>query len=64
MYVCICNSVTEHEIADAVRAEGVRTLLQLEERLQVGTCCGKCRDKAVECLHRHHSLHLPMALSA
>ena len=40
MYVCICNAVTESDIADAVK-HGVRTMAQLEETLLVSTCCGK-----------------------
>ncbi|MBK6288173.1 MAG: (2Fe-2S)-binding protein [Gammaproteobacteria bacterium] len=52
MYVCICNAVTESDIADAVK-HGVRTMAQLEETLLVSTCCGKCRDAAIECLERN-----------
>lgn len=51
MYVCVCNAVTDHEIEQAVR-EGVRSMPQLEESLLVGTCCGKCRDTAQDCLNR------------
>jgi bacterioferritin-associated ferredoxin len=51
MYVCVCNAVTEHEIEQAVR-DGARSLVQLEESLLIGTCCGKCRGKAQECLAR------------
>jgi bacterioferritin-associated ferredoxin len=51
MYVCICNAVTESEIAQAVQ-DGARTVEDLEVSLLVGTCCGKCRDKAAECLER------------
>ncbi len=49
MYVCICNSVTDHDIAEAVHY-GARTLEDLEIRLGVGTCCGQCRGKASVCL--------------
>lgn len=52
MYVCICNAVTDHDIADAVK-DGLRTMEQLEESLLVSTCCGKCRDAASECLERN-----------
>ena len=51
MYVCICNSVTDRDIAEAV-GSGARTLAQLGESLGVGTRCGRCRDKASDCLHR------------
>jgi bacterioferritin-associated ferredoxin len=49
VYVCICNNVTERDIAQAVRA-GARTLDCLAHRLAVSTCCGQCRDIAHECL--------------
>lgn len=52
MYICICNAVTDKDIAMAVR-EGARSLEQLEDTLGVATCCGKCRDKAAECLEQH-----------
>jgi len=53
MYVCICNAVTEREIAHAVQEGGAARLEHLEETLLVGTCCGKCRDKADECLQKY-----------
>ncbi|MBP8926878.1 MAG: (2Fe-2S)-binding protein [Pseudomonadales bacterium] len=49
MYVCVCNAVTDHDIAEAMK-NGVHTMAQLEETLLVATCCGKCRDAASECL--------------
>lgn len=52
MYVCICNAVTESDIADAVKV-GVHSMAQLEETLLVSTCCGKCRDAAIDCLERN-----------
>ncbi len=52
MYVCVCNAVTERDIVEAMK-DGVRTMAQLEETLLVATCCGKCRDAAIECLERN-----------
>ncbi len=52
MYICICNAVTSKDIAGAIHA-GVDSVEQLGETLGVATCCGKCRDKAEECLNRH-----------
>lgn len=52
MYVCVCNAVTESDIAQAV-SDGLRTFAQLEETLLVSTCCGKCREAAIECLERN-----------
>ncbi|MCB1630319.1 MAG: (2Fe-2S)-binding protein [Pseudomonadales bacterium] len=51
MYVCICNSVTDRDIAKAVH-NGARTLAHLESTLGVGTRCGRCRNKASDCLRR------------
>ena len=41
MYVCICNAVTEHQIAEAVKT-GARTLLDLRRDLGVSSECGCC----------------------
>lgn len=45
MYVCVCNAVTDREIAERVRA-GVHTLDGLSFELGVATCCGQCADCA------------------
>jgi bacterioferritin-associated ferredoxin len=45
MYVCVCNAVTEREIAEA-RDAGARTLEDLGRELRVATCCGRCADHA------------------
>lgn len=59
MYVCICNSVTDRDIAEAVD-QGARTLAHLAESLGVGTCCGRCRSKADACLDRCLQRSRPM----
>ena len=46
MYICICNSVTDREIRQAVTL-GVTTLNELREGLGVAGNCGKC----VGCAH-------------
>jgi bacterioferritin-associated ferredoxin len=51
MYICICNAVADHDIADAVRA-GAMDMDDLEEILLVSTVCGKCREAAEACLKR------------
>lgn len=45
MYVCICNSVTDHEIKKAAR-QGISTMQELSEKLNVATCCGNCAECA------------------
>ena len=55
----------DSEIADAVY-NGAATMAHLEDTLLVGTCCGKCRDKASECLERYSPARprLSLAMSA
>ena len=41
MFVCLCKSVTDHQIRDAVE-EGVTSFDAMQQRLQVSTACGSC----------------------
>ena len=41
MIVCVCNNVSDHKIRQAVD-EGMTSLAELRQNLNVGTCCGKC----------------------
>ena len=43
--VCECMEVTDHEIEEAV-LEGVRTMLELQEKTKLGTTCGECKPEA------------------
>ncbi len=45
MYVCLCHSVTDRDIHQAV-VNGVNTLRELSNQLKVATCCGKCASCA------------------
>ncbi len=47
MYVCICNAVTDRQIKTAVQ-EGHGTFEKIQQRLDVGTRCGKCESHAKE----------------
>jgi bacterioferritin-associated ferredoxin len=47
MYVCICNAVTDRQIKTAVQ-EGHGTFEQIQQQLDVATCCGKCEPHAKE----------------
>lgn len=49
MYLCICQSVSDRQIREAV-ALGDRTMGDLVIRLGVGMTCGKCIDSVRECL--------------
>ena len=45
MYVCVCNAVTDHEIAERVRA-GADSFEAVSFELGVAACCGRCEDCA------------------
>jgi bacterioferritin-associated ferredoxin len=49
MYVCICNTVTEKDIQQAVK-QGVSSLEMLSENMQVSNDCGCCADHASKVL--------------
>lgn len=57
MYVCVCNAVTERQIAEAV-AEGAKSVKDLNRLLGVGSECGSCVRSARECISQsHQSMH-------
>ena len=41
MYVCLCNGITERQIAEAAQ-HGARSPQDLAQRLGVGLGCGRC----------------------
>ncbi len=43
MYVCLCNAVTEAEVAQACD-RGASSLPELQEQLGVAMGCGQCAD--------------------
>jgi bacterioferritin-associated ferredoxin len=51
MYVCICNNVTDKAIRTVVQ-DGVSSMEALAEVLNVGQCCGRCKDCARKILHQ------------
>ncbi len=42
MFVCLCNGITSHEVADAVD-RGAATTKQVAVACGAGTDCGRCR---------------------
>ncbi len=52
MVICVCQNISEKDIAKAV-AGGCRSFAALQERLEVGTCCGTCECAARETLEHH-----------
>lgn len=49
MYVCICNSVTEADVHQAVQ-QGVRRMRELVMQTGCSSQCGRCARTAVEVL--------------
>ena len=45
MYICLCNGITDDHIVDAVE-DGALSLSDLQSRLGVATCCGRCAECA------------------
>lgn len=41
MFVCLCKSVTDHQIKASVD-EGVTSFSAMQQRLEVSTVCGSC----------------------
>ncbi len=45
MFVCICNAVSDQQIADAVKA-GAHDIEAVQEILLISTACGTCKPTA------------------
>jgi bacterioferritin-associated ferredoxin len=54
MYVCVCNSVTDRQLREAVE-KGHDTLPKLRNELGVATSCGKCASCARQLLREIRS---------
>ncbi len=52
MYVCICQAITDRQIAKAAR-DGAQTIDDLKDQLGVSSCCGSCQDQAEAILAEH-----------
>lgn len=50
MYVCLCKSVTDHEIRRMVHQRGLTTMRELRDELGVSTQCGRCAGCAKDVL--------------
>jgi bacterioferritin-associated ferredoxin len=46
MYICLCNGITDKQIKNAVRQEGVGNVRDLKHSLNVGNQCGRCVQMA------------------
>jgi bacterioferritin-associated ferredoxin len=56
MYVCICNKVTDTQIVRAVK-NGVTTMGELNNQLNVASKCGKCKNCARRLLNTKGGTH-------
>ncbi len=56
MYVCLCKGVTENRIRREVLA-GATTYEEIQLRLEVGLCCGQCRESTQEVIQDTLSGH-------
>jgi bacterioferritin-associated ferredoxin len=53
MIICVCQNVSERDIAKAVSA-GCKTFNALQEQLEVARCCGTCECAARESFSQAH----------
>ncbi|MEA1912169.1 MAG: (2Fe-2S)-binding protein, partial [Spirochaetota bacterium] len=51
-----CKEVTDQDIEDQVK-RGVSTYEELQEKTEIGTVCGKCKDRTLELLHEYNHLY-------
>lgn len=54
MIICVCNRVSDRDIARAV-SEGCETFDELQFETGVATCCGCCHDCAKQTFEQHLS---------
>ncbi len=60
MYVCVCHAVTDRAIRDEVE-RGANSLFDVQCRLPVGGCCGRCEDTAQQVIDEHRQASRPAA---
>ena len=46
MYVCLCHGITDKDIKNLVREEGVGSIRELKEHVSLGSQCGTCTKTA------------------
>ena len=54
MYVCVCLAVTDTQIREVVN-QGASSYEQVQCRLPIGACCGRCEPTAREMIHEQVS---------
>lgn len=43
MIVCVCHNISDSHVKSAIQ-EGWDSMHLLREKLELGTCCGKCKS--------------------
>jgi bacterioferritin-associated ferredoxin len=63
MIICVCQNVSERDIAKAVES-GCRSFAALQASLEVSTCCGSCECMARETFEQHEANACCQAVAA
>ena len=61
MYICVCNGVTDKQIHHELK-QGASSFADVQERLNVATCCGQCKECAMEIIDSHLASELAIAV--
>lgn len=57
--ICTCFSVTEHQIINAIKENGLKTLEEVTNYTKAGGACGHCKDNIQAILDKHyHKKHV------
>ncbi len=57
MFVCLCKSVTDHQINDAVDA-GITSFEGIQHQLKVATVCGSCTCEVKQLMMKKFNTNL------
>ena len=52
MYICLCHAISDRQIREVVD-QGAASLFDVQMRLPVASCCGRCEDSAREVIETH-----------
>ena len=52
MIVCVCHNVSDKAIRRALN-EGAKSMEDIRQQLNVGSCCGKCNEFATTLVRAH-----------
>lgn len=61
MYICLCHAISDRQIREVVD-QGADSLFEVQLRLPVASCCGRCEESAREVIETHiESANRPVA---